>query len=154
MSEKQIFRKEAMKAISSPDQVRKFMKVLQTDLRVQRLARSLRAPETDEEAIESYVRLAAASGFTISREEMAKGLESLAQEKREQSAAAEKATGRLEEEELDRVVGGYPGAWYPAYCKDQFVENQWCWYADSCTGVINNYSDVIDELGKRNSKEG
>ena len=130
------------------DKVKKFLKVLQIDPNAQRLARRMQTPESDEEAVDGYVRLAETLGFDISHTEMAEGLQTLAKEQHGKTARTEKRIGRISEEELEDVSGGSQGAWYPAYCKDQFVEGQWCWYADSCAQVINYYDDVIGGRGK------
>ena len=129
------------------DNVRRFLKALQTDPRAQRIARGFTAPTNDDEAVKGYTRLSEALGFSIPEEEMRTGLQSLAAEMRDKTERNIKKTGRLAEEDLDGVAGGNPGAWYPSYCKDVFVEDQWCWYADSCAAVINHYDEVIQELG-------
>ena len=130
------------------DKVSKFLKELQTDPNIHRLARSIRPPKNDEEAVNGYIRLAEELGYAISREEMAEGLAALAREQRKQSDGTGKAVSRVDEEELELVAGGFEDAWYPTYCKDQFVEGQWCWYADSCSRVINDYGEVISEFRK------
>ena len=128
--------------------VRKFLKELQTDPNIHRLARNIEPPANDEEAVDGYIRLAEELGHAISREEMAEGLKTLAQEQRKQSEQTGKTISIVDEEELDKVAGGFEDAWYPTYCKDQFVEGQWCWYADSCSQVINDYGEVINGLRK------
>ena len=134
------------KDVASVDRVKKFLKALQTNLPAQQMARSFDMPQNDEEAVEGYVRLARKMGLDISREEMTAGLHSLTQAVRENTASAEQKIVQIQEEDLDEVTGGTSGAWYPSYCQELFEEDKWCWYADACSGPINNYTDVIEEL--------
>ncbi len=131
--------------MSDAENVRKFLKELRTNPRARNLVKNFRAPASDEEAAAGYVRLAEALGYSIPPEKMKAGLQALEEEVRSRSTGVENAVGRIGEEELEDVSGGSSGAWYPMYCQEQFVENEWCWYADSCSGVINNYTEILEE---------
>ena len=57
----------------------------------------------------------------------------------------------LEDGDLDKVAGGADGDTHPDMYDSSFSEGEWCWFSDSCSYVISDYSDYL--YGRKLVKE-
>ena len=119
------------------DDVSKFLKAVHDDPEVREQLKKQSPPATDEEAVKVYVDLAARMGYTITTDEITRGLtgaEKFMQAKADSAAASVKEA--LDESALEHVAGG--GA--DPRCSTTFSTGEWCWFSDSCAYIINYYS--------------
>jgi len=116
------------------EKVKEFLETVKSHPRGKELVEELGRPKSDTEMINGYLSIAKELNFSITEEELVEGLKSLM---REQKAKSEEASTRvgLSDEELEGVAGG-------AMCEDTYSEGEWCWATDSCSFIINYYSNA------------
>lgn len=118
--------------------VSKFLKAVHDDPEVREQLKKQSPPTTDEEAVKVYVDLASSLGYTITTDEIARGLtgaEKYMQGKSDSAAASVKEA--LDESALEQVAGGG----VDPRCSTTFSTGEWCWFDDSCAYIINGYDD-------------
>ena len=113
-----------------------FMEAVKRDPRAKELVRGIKKPENDEEMAESYLSIAGALGFSLTKAEITEGLHTAMQEQKASSEKAAKAIekARLDEDVLDQVAGGKNEG-----CDDTHTLGEWCWWTDSCFLIITDY---------------
>ena len=123
------------------NEVKEFLKVLSQDQKAQALLRQEREPASAEEAAARYAAIAEKLGFSLPEEQMLAFLKE--QEERQKKLTAETAEqfekAALSEDALDEVAGGKGDD----ACTETFDAGEWCWFADSCSYVINLYDGTV-----------
>lgn len=84
---------------------------------------ALEKPENEEQTIKAYAEVAEKLGIKLSEEEITKYLSS------------KKASGDVDDEELDQVTGGRTHS----NCEVTFTDYENCWGEDACDIFSNNY---------------
>ena len=115
-----------------------FIDAINTDPRAKELLKALPVPGSDEEAYDGYLKVAKELGLDLSREEIQAGMKSMEASRK---AATDKIS--LEDGDLDRVAGGGDGDTHPDLCDSTLTEGEWCWFSDSCSVIITDYSDTL-----------
>ena len=115
--------------------INEFLLALKQDDRAKELLKNHPKPESDEEAAGVYASIAEKMGFQVTKEDIVEGLKGLEKIQRTKTDADVKQA--LDEDALEQVAGG--GA--DPRCSDTFSRGEWCWFTDSCSYVINSYSD-------------
>ena len=108
-----------------------FLDKIKNDPEVKEMIKALPVPKNDEEALAGYQSVAKQLGFDLSKEDVIAALKALAEEQR---AKTDKIS--LDDEALEHVAGGAGNE----LCHDTFDEGEWCWFTDSCSYVITDYS--------------
>ena len=123
------------------NEVREFFKAFSADPRGKELLKAAKEPKTAEEAADMYVGIAKELGVSVSREEMMEFVQAREKDQQAETARAQSAVKTaVEEEELDRVAGGLGDN---LICMDTFSPHEWCWANDSCTYLINIYTNDV-----------
>ena len=113
--------------------IKKFLKTLATDPKARELLKGSSA-STIEEIAKVYAGAAKELGFQVEKAELVKFLEAEEKYSKEKAAKAEQTVKEaLNEDELETVAGGG--------CADTFAPGEWCFFTDSCSVVINYYTD-------------
>ncbi len=127
-----------------------FMEQVKTDSKVQELIKKLEKPKSDVEALKGYLTLAKEMNIEISEKEMLDGLKATVKERREKSEKAAEQV-KIDTEELEKVSGGGDAG---LICQSTYVEDEWCWFSDSCITVIHYYAptDYYNDTHGRDSE--
>lgn len=127
------------------EQIKKFVEALRTSPKAKELL-GAKDPETKEEALSRYVSAAKALGFSLTAEEIDAGLNKLAEEQKEKTAAAEQTIKGLSAEELAMAAGGNDD-FAPAVekgnekCKATYNAKENCGRIDRCNSLFLSYDD-------------
>jgi hypothetical protein len=101
------------------------------------MMKAAKEPPNMEEAAAQYAEIAEKAGISVTKEAIQELLEEKEKVQQAATAKAESAVKEaLDPEDLDQVAGGKDPR-----CADSFNRGEWCWFTDSCSYVINSYSD-------------
>ena len=81
--------------------VQKFLNMVRNDPKAQALVKDIPVPKSDQEAAESYVKIAKELGFDLTADELMTGLKDMEQAQRTQSDKVS-----LDDTALEHVAGG------------------------------------------------
>ena len=110
--------------------VQKFLDALRNDPRAQELIKDMPVPESDEEAVACYAKLAKDLGFDLTTDDIKAGLKAMENDRKAQSDKVS-----LDADDLENVAGGANEG-----CNDTHSDGEWCWFTDSCSYIITYYA--------------
>ena len=111
------------------ENAKKFFEEIAKTEETKALFASIEAPKTEEERIAAYVDIAKKLGIELTAEEVKAYLES----------TAEVATGEIDDDELEQLVGGGENVG----CADTFQHRENCWWNDGCDRFWNEYEGYL-----------
>lgn len=103
-----------------------FEEIIRTE-EAKKIFSNYKKPETIEETVKIYIKVAGELGIELTEEEIKEYL------------SAKEASGQLDDEELSQLSGGGD---HPE-CKDTFKDKENCWWDDACD-LINSYYEGYD----------
>ncbi len=121
--------------------LRKFMEALQTDPRAEELLKGKAKPESQEDAVRIYAEAAKELGFSLTEDDIRKGIKALQEEQAAKTEQAKEAVRKLELDDLEKVAGGANSA--NAKCGNTYEDRENCWFSDGCDNLIIVYSYYI-----------
>ncbi len=130
------------------EEIKKFLLAISKDQKVKDMMKGSEEPKTMEEASELYYGIAQKLGCKFSKEELLETMKKVENAKKiTAEKVKEKVKKALEEADLNVVAGGVCTNTVDAdpihsACQDTFNYGEWCWMSDSCSMVINDYSDA------------
>ena len=133
------------------DQAIAFLKELQSSPKAKELTAGMKTPESEEETARVYTDLAKKLGYSLTAEEIQKAAKVLAEEQRSKTAKAIDSMEKtpLSEDALEAVAGGEGDGNREAIgnsgCDSTHSPGEWCWFNDSCSYLIWDYSDPYTE---------
>lgn len=115
------------------NEIKAFFKALRDDPKAKALLKEMKEPAEAEEAAAAYSAIAEKLGLSLPEDQLRAFLSSRESRCRELAEQAEKKA--LDEEAMDQVAGGADHN----ECDTTFTDNEWCWFSDYCSVVINGY---------------
>ena len=103
-----------------------FEEVIKTD-EAKAIIADTKQPETDEERVAAYLEIAKKLNVELTAEGILAYF----------NAAAQPASGELDDDELAQLTGGAGNA----ACRDSFKQRENCWINDGCDISYNYYSN-------------
>ena len=97
-------------------------------------------PTTEDQVVAAYVEAAQKLGLALTAEDVAEGIEAMAQERLAKTEQAEAVVREFSMDELDAVAGG--GSGYDE-CKDTFADYENCWLTDACDNTFLFYPGYL-----------
>ena len=114
-----------------------FFEKLQNDPKAQELLAGLAAPDSLEETIKTYARIAGELGIDLTEAEISEEIAAREKAQAERTAQAAAGIKDLAPDELDAVAGGVVNP--PNNCKETYKDKENCWWTDACDHVNNSY---------------
>ena len=111
------------------ENAKKFFKEIAKTEEAKALFAAIEAPEGEEARIAAYVDIAKKLGVEFSADDVSAYF----------ASSDNTASGELDDEELEQLVGGGDNA----ACADTFKQQENCWNNDGCDKVYNEYNDYF-----------
>lgn len=115
-----------------------FEEVIQTE-EAKQLITACQAPQTPEEAIAAYAKIAKELGVELSEEEIAAYFD--------RQADCGTDSDEIDDDELAQFTGGLR-----IPCFNSFVNRENCWWNDGCDFYMNHYSNYSCTWSSRNTE--
>ena len=121
------------------EEVKQFLQEISTDPKAKGLMKGMKEPENVREAAAVYHEVAEKLGYQLTKNDIKTILAFMEKNQKEQTAKTECSVKQaLDDSALDAVAGG--GENYDN-CDSTAYEGEWCWFSDSCSLIINYYSN-------------
>jgi len=119
-------------------EMKDFLKALVKNPEAKELLKGLKEPSGVEEAAEQYAAIAEKLGYNLSAEELSKALKAEEETLKAKTAkATDTVKEALDETALNAVAGGVT---LGSLCDSTADTEEWCWFSDFCSYVINYYN--------------
>ena len=121
------------------DKFMKFLETVQNDPAAKEQLKDIQNPKSGLDVVEGYSKIAKALGYDLTKKDIAEGLQNFVKEQQARTAKAESEVEKavLSEENLENIAGGK----FEGICASSYEPNEWCWFSDSCSVVINGYEE-------------
>ncbi len=120
------------------DKFLEFLKTVQNDPAAKAQLKDMKDPQSGDEVVEGYSKIAKAMAYELTQDEIVEGLQSFVKEQQARTAKAENEVEKalLDEDDLENVSGGVSNP-----CRSSYDADDWCWLSDFCSSVIVIYED-------------
>ena len=127
------------------NEVKEFLKILNTDPKTRELLRQTKEATSAEEAADQYVIIAKKLGMNLPKDQILTFLKNEEKFQKQRTSSADKVV--LSENEMNVVAGGTGPEIFDdqyeadtvGFCASSFKRGEWCWFSDSCSTLINFY---------------